>query len=719
MKKMFDCALKGKNDKHYFFSGKHVARFSSPRSHVHGLDSGYPQLISERWPQGKSDSGFEKLAIAMEKAGWDSFDAAYYNSKKKKYYFIKGQEYMVYSSGQGVKENKYPAKLIDKWPTLLDGFSVSETEKVPDACVVRNSKIYFFFGAEYRTVAIGDSTDISDVMYIKDLTNIIGATPSEALTKFLASTPPLIGACQSTNNDIYLFKKDDFIRFNVKTGEISGEPGSSEAVSYPISSEYIWKGLGAFKELTAFTLGTFHATNYLTGELTHGPTFSFRQFEATTITIEEKKIKLVELYWTPSNPNYPGITRWFQLQKMDSGTTKEVTLLSNGQPIKTFTVTAPPNLEEVVDYSFTMGSCFDDARHLLNKSDVLEEIINDKPKFMIWNGDTFYYWGKTSKLGSKPSTSVDACKKGSMINLHRQYLRAYTTRAQPSLAKMVEQIPSLSTWDDHDFGWNNANYNSLTKGTNYLYGSMEVFKACWPNNYEDRASLFHTFSYGSVDYFVPDVRSFRKKEDKNSILGSEQMDKLLYKMTKSMAKLKVVVLASLLLSDRYTGDSGDNETFFYQAGGNKPDGERMRLMNAFTGGKIDFGTAAGKTISGRVLILSGDVHFSELSSYTNEETKQSLVEVTSSPLLLKDNGHHGKFKSNTHRVWAAEKQDAYALLNLKFDKKGEPNVIIQLKNDAGEIMNLENSEVKNEAAWPQMKASAVWDTKGELSEWEG
>jgi len=80
-------------------------------------------------------------------------------------------------------------------------------------------------------------------------------------------------------------------------------------------------------------------------------------------------------------------------------------------------------------------------------------------------------------------------------------------RRVPERARLVAAVPTLATWDDHDFVENNSNGTCLGRAT-----ALQAFDEAWANPYSgtDAApGAFYATSWGDVDLFVLDCRSYR------------------------------------------------------------------------------------------------------------------------------------------------------------------------------------------------------------------
>jgi alkaline phosphatase D len=176
---------------------------------------------------------------------------------------------------------------------------------------------------------------------------------------------------------------------------------------------------------------------------------------------------------------------------------------------------------------------------------------------------------------------------------------------------MMAQVPTLATWDDHDYTGNNTDGSSSNKST-----ALRIFEEYWANpgyGTESTAGVFFQWSWGDVDFFMLDDRYWRGLED--SVLGSEQTAWLIDALASSDGVFKILVSGSQWTSD----GSSDSWAAFPEA--------RTALFEEIRDGRIT-----------GVVLLSGDIHRSELRLMDGASESYSMPELTSSPLANDTSG---------------------------------------------------------------------------------
>jgi alkaline phosphatase D len=194
--------------------------------------------------------------------------------------------------------------------------------------------------------------------------------------------------------------------------------------------------------------------------------------------------------------------------------------------------------------------------------------------FMVWLGDNIYYMFKDYK---------------SFDNMFDRQLKIRKTFFP--LSDLLNNQPNYAIWDDHDYGWNDADKSFPLKDT-----AIKIFKGFWPNDYSTQDTFrgnYFTFRYYDAEFFMTDNRWYLDPEGDTtgSYLGEQQLAWLMEKLKNSNANFKFVCTGSQVVSDSWYDDSYAKYPV-----------ERNKLL--------DF--VAEQNIRG-VIFLTGDKHFTELS----------------------------------------------------------------------------------------------------------
>lgn len=329
-------------------------------------------------------------------------------------------------------------------------------------------------------------------------------------------------------------------------------------------------------------------------------------------------------------------------------------------------VTAPrPSTEGVVQ--FGVGSCSNMSAH--RDVPAFEPMADAGLDFALFLGDNCYYYnadGNSYTSGSRPFDweSTD-----------RMLLRQIVARNHPEFARISRGVPCYATWDDHDFGANNAQGSQLVDDWVGREVAGAVFRAMWPNPYlltRTDEPIYFSYRWGPVEVFVTDNR-FERDTVAGVIWGQEQLAWLLDALAKSDAVVKVVATSGQFLFNK-----DDQEGHAEQA-----TDERSAFVDAVLGTDNE-----AATVTGRVLLVSGDVHYSELIRL--ERGEATLLEFTSSPLRrdLDDDDPPGE-KAPGVRVWAARKNGFGVIrVDAQTSRQGEPSgtITIEARDDEGDLI---------------------------------
>jgi alkaline phosphatase D len=213
-----------------------------------------------------------------------------------------------------------------------------------------------------------------------------------------------------------------------------------------------------------------------------------------------------------------------------------------------------------------------------------------------------------------------------MSELRAQYAKL---AAKPGFKKLRSKTPVIATWDDHDYGVNDAGYEYPKKKE-----SAEIFLDFWqvPKDHARRshAGIYGAYYYGPpgkrVQVILPDNRTSRSPllgmsvdpkgkggylvnpDPAATMLGKEQWDWLENEL-RQPADIRIFASSTQVLADAPGYEAWVN----YQA-------DYQRLMDI-----IDFTQAEG------LFIISGDTHYSELSRRA-DGVPYPLYDLTSSGL---------------------------------------------------------------------------------------
>jgi alkaline phosphatase D len=278
------------------------------------------------------------------------------------------------------------------------------------------------------------------------------------------------------------------------------------------------------------------------------------------------------------------------------------------------TPSAPPLSVPVT--RIAIGSCADEEK----PQPIWDAVLAYKPDLFIFAGDNVY----GDSEGGKPVVGDDA-------KLIEALTQSYALAAKiPGMAKLRETVPHLATWDDHDYGKNDAGAEFAGK-----QAAQKQFVQFWNIPATDprasRDGVYHAQTYGNpgqqVQVIVLDTRFFRSDLKPTDVKGAAGKERYLPDDTpgKTMlgeaqwtwladrlrepADLRIIVSSIQVLADGHG----------WERWGNLPL-ERKKLYDLIAETKAE-----------GVVMVSGDRHISAL--YTQSEgTPYPLYELTASGL---------------------------------------------------------------------------------------
>ena len=311
--------------------------------------------------------------------------------------------------------------------------------------------------------------------------------------------------------------------------------------------------------------------------------------------------------------------------------------------------TLDSNAQEVID-----KICFGSCSHEDKDQPLLSLAAKESPDLFIYLGDNIY--GDTRDMG--------------------KLLGKYQKLAnKPEFQELNDSTTVLATWDDHDYGENDAGRHYPQKEA-----SREIFLKFWkePLESERRAheGIYHSLIYGpedkSVQVILLDTRTFRdnltgvrdEKKYKNdyqpceiddsTMLGEEQW-KWLENQLKKPVKMRIIA-TSTQFSHQYNG---------WESWTNLPH-ERKKMTELIKSTKAN-----------GVIFLSGDVHWGELSKL-NIDGLYPLYDVTSSGITQT----WDKPEANENRIGDVIMENNYGILEIDWEKK-DPEITFTIKDGNG------------------------------------
>lgn len=304
------------------------------------------------------------------------------------------------------------------------------------------------------------------------------------------------------------------------------------------------------------------------------------------------------------------------------------------------------------------GSC----GHQDHDQPVLKTVVAKKPDLFIYLGDNIY--GDTKDMNVLKAKYEKLGSKKEFQNLR-------------------SNIPTLATWDDHDYGWNDAGKEYEFKGR-----SKDVFLEFW-NVSANSSRREHEGIYGShsfsdqnrtVQIILLDTRTFRDPLKRNprklpdgtpfknayqpdpspnkTLLGEQQWNWLSDELKKP-ADLRIIC-SSIQFGHQYNG---------HESWTNLPL-EQQKMVETIRDAKAN-----------GVVFISGDVHWGEISKRQFDDV-YPLYDVTASGLTM--DWHNTE--PNKYRVGEVWSKNHFGMLEINWSAD-DPEVTMQIIDVAGAVRN--------------------------------
>ena len=303
------------------------------------------------------------------------------------------------------------------------------------------------------------------------------------------------------------------------------------------------------------------------------------------------------------------------------------------------------------------GSCL----HQNNPQFIWNSIAQYQPDIFLFTGDNIYADTK------KPNVML---KKYNKLANHQEY------------KNFVASTQVYATWDDHDYGANDAGSEYTQKKE-----SQKLFQDFFniPENSPSRKrdGIYDSHLFGEKENIIQlillDTRYFRgptikklpsikcpranhgqQTDKKVSLLGSQQWSWLAQQLSHPAA-LRIIVSSIQIIPTEHCWEKWSNFPH-----------EREKLFNLLA-----------NTNANGVVFISGDRHLAEISKFQHKNISYPLYEITSSGMNTRI---HGKGEVNSYRTAAENIQDNnFGLIEIDWAAT-PPKLKMNIINDVGKAV---------------------------------
>ena len=295
---------------------------------------------------------------------------------------------------------------------------------------------------------------------------------------------------------------------------------------------------------------------------------------------------------------------------------------------------------------FAFGSCMEDTRH---DPEIWKDLEAQKPDVMFFIGDSVY-------------ADRDGFGQFSMADPERLWERFSRARATLEFFFIKRLIPCIATWDDHDFGYNDADSTEYP----FVSESQKNFLNFYAQDNSDLKNFVKgpgvssAYYIGSHVFILMDNRSFRKKrgsKERYAHWGKEQELWMTNIVNQHEGASWIMngsqMFPSMPFKESFSRDHKEN----FNA-----------LINEL------------KESTSKLLFCSGDVHFSEVTQIDSSIFGYKTYELTSSSIHSR--GTPPWLVPNLNRIKSAGKRN-YLLVETEL--KGNTDLRVSSRSSEDEI----------------------------------
>lgn len=306
--------------------------------------------------------------------------------------------------------------------------------------------------------------------------------------------------------------------------------------------------------------------------------------------------------------------------------------------------------------TIAFGSCL----HQGKRQPVWDAITRQRPDLFLFIGDNVYADTRDPRV------------------MRARYARLAT---QPGYRRLSELSPVLATWDDHDYGENDAGAEyPMKEESERIF--LDFFNVPAGAPARTRPGIYSSRIFGQsprrVQVLLLDTRYFRSAlkrsppdmdcprggyapdEDPDStLLGEAQWRWLAGELAKP-AELRVLVSSIQVIPDRHCYEKWSNQPL-----------ERDRLFRLIR-----------DTGANGLIVLSGDRHFADISRLERNASGYPLYEVTASGMNV---ARIGKDEPNAYRtIPHSYREDHFGVIEIEWDRS-DPVVALRIVDTSGHV----------------------------------
>lgn len=339
----------------------------------------------------------------------------------------------------------------------------------------------------------------------------------------------------------------------------------------------------------------------------------------------------------------PGTRYQYKIERLEPG---GATVVAGGTPEFHFTTVPASRNGQVLNVAFL--SCVNDTT-----DPIWQEMARHDLNLLCFGGDTPY---------------ADTGNLLDLRNKHRHLLQ------RPALAALGRSVPFVGTWDDHDFGLNNANGKSaaeLKENTRRAFIEYRVQDQYGSGD----EGIYQKADRGAMEVFLLDARWYSQtgpspiSPKQSTCFGNDQWQWLLESLRNSEAPFKVL-LQGQIWQDKKNRETDDMHTYY---------AERDALLDFIKKERIP-----------GVVLVGGDIHVSRHLVHplrVGYDLHDFIISPGHTGVIPSLNVYHqdlewSRVEPNQFLTMTADTTKAVPELTVKFlDKDGQENLVKTISYD--------------------------------------
>jgi alkaline phosphatase D len=312
----------------------------------------------------------------------------------------------------------------------------------------------------------------------------------------------------------------------------------------------------------------------------------------------------------------------------------------------------PDNFDEALSV-IAFGSCNRDEL----PQTLWPTIAKNDPDLWIWAGDNIYADWYRPPSGEKVKYTINRDW------MTRRYIAQFTN---PAYSAFREKTSVIGTWDDHDYGLNNAgaefDLKEISRDLALSFLEVPLSDPRWA-----RPGLYGSYDFGPegqrTRIILIDNRYFMTPDDAEeaTMLGPVQKQWLEDQIRNSDAELHLIVSGIQFLSNEHRWDTWG-----------KYPRERTWLLNLI------------KETGKRVVFISGDRHIHEISIKESDAFPHVVADITSSGMTHSWESFPGE--PNPYRFGEVYNGKGFGLIRI--DWSGDaPSLTLEIRDTENAVRN--------------------------------